>query len=433
MYGLSTCPIGIGSLPQTHIVHMANAFSHTSVHEYYGEQLRQPLVRLHSSDLKGVLDMAVPYYFHQISLAIILLMMIPACASTSSSRETNQLDVGAWVTYWDFKRGMQSVNNSKGVYQDVFFFSTHFNQQGRLELIDPTKNDYRSAIHQASLGGTRTWMTIVNDVVPLDAAIKPILKDPEIIHAMLQSPQIQTQHIQDMIRMAQDLGVTGIDLDYENLFPEDRQDFSTFLARLAQELRAQNLALAITVQPKTREKFSQGAGAMDWTAICRSTDRLQIMLYNLHSQHTKPGPMATPEWIQEVMNYAKTQCPRDKVVPILKVSGMLWSKGGVEGVQYDTAMELKSRHNALDRRNPINLVPFFSYDGSSETGMVYYEDARSLSLKIHTLQTMGFDKLVLWSLGREDPALTPTLQELLSGSPSTLAPVKTGIPGSPER
>lgn len=342
------------------------------------------------------------------------LLLLPSCGSTAYS-SGKPLDVGGWVTYWDFDRGMTAVENGKDVYHDIFFFSTQFNQDGKLQLISPEKNDYRAAIHRENLRSHRTWMTIVNDV-SIEDGRSSLLKDPRIISRMLHTPHLQSRHIQDIIQMAKGLGVTGVDIDYENVSFRDRDAMSKFLAALGEALREQQLQLSVTVQPKTQDKRSQGPGAMDWSAVCQSAHRLQIMLYNLHSSKTNPGPLATPSWITQVLAYARTQCPLEKIVPILKVSGMHWNSKGAETIQYDTAMSLRETYHSRDGRDPISSVPFFAYSDRQLGGTVYYEDTRSLELKIQRIREMGFGAVVFWSLGREDPTFGPTLKKLLQES-----------------
>jgi spore germination protein YaaH len=40
---------------------------------------------------------------------------------------------------------------------------------------------------------------------------------------------------------------------------------------------------------------------------------------------------------------------------------------------------------------------------------VYFEDATGILRKVAAVQALGYEKVVLWSLGREDPRLLPQL------------------------
>ena len=175
------------------------------------------------------------------------------------------------------------------------------------------------------------------------------------------------------------------------------------------------MALSLTVQAKTRDKRSVGAGALDWSDVCRHTDRMQIMLYNLHNKRTKPGPVATPEWIHRVLTYAKTKCDPGKIVPVIKVSGMHWGTAKSEARPIRHGNGSSEKHHGTLLREPKSLVPYFRYKENAKTGIAYYEDTRSIRKKIQTIQAMGINKIIFWSFGRQDPSFTDGLKRLALG------------------
>src|SRR6185295_12149627 len=118
----------------------------------------------------------------------------------------------------------------------------------------------------------------------------------------------------DLVELALRQGVSGLDVDYENLQPADRDAFSGFVRELHADLQARDLQLSVTVQPKSQESRSVGPGAADWAQLCGASDRLQIMLYNLHNAKTGPGPLATKSWIASILGYAAAQCAPARVV-----------------------------------------------------------------------------------------------------------------------
>jgi spore germination protein len=54
-------------------------------------------------------------------------------------------------------------------------------------------------------------------------------------------------------------------------------------------------------------------------------------------------------------------------------------------------------------------VPFYSYSAKGVSHTVYFEDAASILRKFDVVKLRGYRGVVLWSLGREDPALLPQL------------------------
>jgi spore germination protein YaaH len=328
------------------------------------------------------------------------------------------LQIGAWVTYWDFDRGRERLARAPALFDDVFYFVADLDAEGRPVLARPELGPQLSSKASAQ-PRRRSWLTVVNDRRPARGA-PAILKDAAGVHRMLVDPGERAAHRRALVELASLHGFGGVDIDYENLLPEDRDAFSTFARELAGELAARGLRLSVTVQPKRAESRSVGPGAADWAALCQASDRVQVMLYNLHNAKTGPGPVATPGWIREVLAFASSQCPKERIVPILKVSGMDWGGGGARELQHVDAVALLAADAGAVEREGEGATPYFRYSASDGPHTVFYEDAQSILRKISVLEELGYDRVVLWSLGREDPQLITQLLMRKGLAPSAL-------------
>jgi spore germination protein YaaH len=229
------------------------------------------------------------------------------------------------------------------------------------------------------------------------------------VHRILSDPAVEEKHRREILALVRRLGVSGVDIDYENLDVLDRDRFTSFIGSLSASLEDEGSLLSVTAQPKVEASRSAGPGALDWRALCARVDRLQIMLYNEHSGNTGPGPMATGDWISRVLRFAVSECVPSRIVPVLKVSGMEWSKAGARGIQYDECLELARKAEAPVVRDEEDRVPYFSYVSTEGPATVYFEDALSIEAKVKLVERLGFESVLLWSLGREDPEILPRI------------------------
>ena len=328
-----------------------------------------------------------------------------------ATRVQNHIRLGGWITYWDFDPGMKSLQQRPGALEEVFFFAVHLDPDEMPILADPSR-DYDAAVKQVDAQKGRAWLTVVNDLTQ-PGTTPAILKDSEMLHAIFHDPDRRKTHRARLVDLAIRYGFSGVDIDYENLMAGDRDAFSAFVQEMASDLREKGLSLSVTVQPKVGESHSDGPGAMDWGKLCQSVDRLQIMLYNLHSAKTGPGPIATPAWIRSVLAFAQEECPAKRIVPVLKVAGMRWGDQKTEGVQYDQAILLAKKYRSEIMRDPNGDVPYLRYRAEEKEYTVYYEDRLSVEKKIETIRDLGIRSVLFWSLGRHDP-------ELLTGPKSLL-------------
>lgn len=353
---------------------------------------------------------------HMLLIPTLLAFCLAGCTPAINNKtEPPPLSLGAWITYWDYTRGSLIVEQYPQAFDDVFFFSWALDESGNPLLINKSINEIHNTMALLKRSQKSSWLTIVNDVHYNSG--KFVLKDSEIIQRILVDGKKRHLHRAQLVELAQLHGFDGIDIDYENLHPKLREPFNRFIRELAADLKQHHLKLSITVQPKRGESRSPGPGATDWRVLCRYVDRFQIMLYNLHNQHTGPGSMASSEWIREVMEYAQTKCSRDKIVPVLKVSGMQWGPAKTIGIQHMKASQLRQQHRAVLQRQSLSEggAPYFTFRDEQGMHTVYYEDAKSLVEKVQLLRSLGYGKIVFWSLGQHDAQVHDDLRTVMNG------------------
>jgi len=245
-----------------------------------------------------------------------------------------------------------------------------------------------------------------------------VLKDADIVHRLIGDDAARAAHAAEIVALAQGLGVDGVDIDYENLPASERDAMTAFARALGSRLRDAGLRLSMTVQPKRGNVSSRGPGAADWRELCRIADRMQVMLYNEHNASTGPGPVASPGWVEDVAEYALSVCPAEKIVPVLKVSGMDWGPAKADWRSHPEVTALRDKVKPKLKRERGTKVPWFAYHAPEGRHVVYFEDASSLEVKAKALRKLGLDHVVLWSLGSEDPEAVERLATKKRSDPS---------------
>lgn len=338
-----------------------------------------------------------------IARTLLRSVALVACVTTAAC--TRAPEIGAWITYWRADAGIESALQIPPPFKDVFLFGATLDSAGNPITASLPRNSVE-IVRQLRKQQVKVWITVVNDVH--SPTNKPKLKDPDLIHSVLSSSVRRSQHISRLIEITRSVGADALDVDYENLNYSDKDNFTAFVTELAKTARTFGIELSLTVQPKATEKSTGGAGAVDWPKVCNVVDRFQIMLYNLHSERTAPGPLSTVAWAKSVMNFAVHQgCEPGKLVPILKISGTNWGAGKVSSITFAEAHTLLEKFQSkLERHNDTEgATPYFSYLDNNEDHTVYFEDARSIGIKLKALEDAGFFRTMLWSLGDHDPGI----------------------------
>jgi len=309
------------------------------------------------------------------------------------------LAVGGWVVPWQREAGLVSVERASGRISDVLVFAARLDRDGH-PVLDGSAEQWNGAVERIHAVHARAWLTVVNDLV---GSGPPVQKDADVVHRMIGEAGARSTHAAEIVALAKSLKVDGVDIDYENLPSSERDAMTAFARELRDATRAAGLALSMTVQPKRGESSSRGPGASDWRQLCRIADRMQVMLYNEHNAQTGPGPVASPAWVEEVAQYALSVCPADKIVPVLKVSGMDWGPAKADWRSFGEVEALREKVGPKIKRERGSKAPWFAYKTPEGRHVVYFEDAASLEAKAKMLKKLGLDDVVLWSLGSEDP------------------------------
>lgn len=246
---------------------------------------------------------------------------------------------------------------------------------------------------------------------------------PEYVHTMVSDPQNRATHIAELVQIVNAEGYDGIDIDYESLYLKDRDAFSLFIEELSAALHSENKLLSVTVHPKTSDEAAwDAARAQDWPRLSAAADFFKIMVYDYSSAPGEAGPIAPVDWAQEVMDYAVSVAPAEKVYLGLPFYGYNYAAGGKRSLTWIGTQALMARYDAVLQRDANNEAWFTFESGGLHT--VYINDALATKTKVTALFARHPDLagVSIWVLGGEDPENWTVLRELFMGSPIEEAP-----------
>ena len=217
--------------------------------------------------------------------------------------------------------------------------------------------------------------------------------DPLRMAKVFADPELQKKHIQQLIDIAKADGFGGIDIDYESMKANDRDHFSAFMADCAKACHQNGLKLSIAVHPKTSEPGTwDGPQAHDYKAIGREVDVFRIMCYDVHWTTSEPGPIAPDAWVRQVVEFAKTLVPAEKIEVGLCCYGYDWSKKPADSLTYpDFKPRIKSDLKVDDQ------------SGEIQTDKMWFGGFESAARKLRLSKELGVRGTAMWYIGSEQP------------------------------
>lgn len=232
-----------------------------------------------------------------------------------------------------------------------------------------------------------------------------------LAHELLCSAANRRRAVESVYKTAVNWGINGVNIDFEHVYPSDREYFSQFLRELSSRLRPAGIMLTAAIPAKTHDDPSLSwSGAFDYKAIGQAADRIMLMAYDQHYAGGVPGPIASISWVDRVLQFAVSQIPREKLVLGVAGYGYSWKAAGKAGsVTYQKAIELAAKGSGV-RWDATHKAPFASYDGQE----MWFENAASISHKLDLVNRYNIKGIALWRLGQEDPQMWQVVASKLS-------------------
>ena len=241
--------------------------------------------------------------------------------------------------------------------------------------------------------------------------------DRELAAAVLASPERRRRFVDDLLTLVRDMGYDGVDLDWEELRPADRDAFSGLVEELADALHAEGRFLSIAVMPKTSEPGEwDNQKYADWSRLGEAVDQFKIMTYGYHGPWGAPGPQAPLEWTHRVLAHAERTVEPAKVFMGLPFFGFDWHDGSVATASAHRAAALAERHGARVDRDPGSQEATMIFTGEDgETHTVFFQDGDAVAAKLDALRAEHPDiaGVSIWVMGQEASGFWPLITRKL--------------------
>ena len=227
---------------------------------------------------------------------------------------------------------------------------------------------------------------------------------------VLNSPQIVERLLTNTINVMREKGYQGLNIDFENVLPSDREAYNRFLQRTVDRLHPLGFFVSTAVAPKTSETQ---AGllyeAHDYAAHGRIVDFVILMTYEWGYRKGPPQAISPLNEIRRVLDYAVTQIPRNKIFFGFQIYARDWLIPHVAGQEAETfsnqeAIARAARYGAVIQYDTVAQSPFYRYtDEQGRNHEVWFEDASSAQAKFNTVKAYNLRGISYWALGYPFP------------------------------
>lgn len=277
-------------------------------------------------------------------------------------------------------------------------FSTEVNPDGTLREINDTP-----LIQAARNAGVAPLMVITN----LESGGG---FSSEVAEAILTNPAAQETLLDNVVRVLREKNYFGLDIDFEYIYPRNREDYNNFLRKVVQRLRPLGYSVTTALAPKTSaDQPGLLYEAHDYPVHGALADHVILMTYEWGYTFGPPQAVAPLNEVRRVLNYAVTAIPPRKIFMGIPNYGYVWTLPYRPGTRARTisntgAVELAARERAAIQFDPVAQSPFFNfYDDQRRQNVVWFEDARSIDAKLRLANAFNLGGVSYWTIGRFFP------------------------------
>jgi spore germination protein len=231
----------------------------------------------------------------------------------------------------------------------------------------------------------------------------------QITNDIFNNEEVEDILIENIIETLNTKNYYGVVVDFEYIMPSDRENYIQFLTKLTNTLHPLGFLVFSALAPKiSADQKGTLYEAHDYKAIGQIVDRVIIMTYEWGYLFGPPLAVAPLNKVKEVLDYAVTAIPSDKILMGIPNYGYDWTLPFVQGTSARVVTNVGVVDLAREVGANINFdqpsqSPFFNYYKENKQHVVWFEDARSIDAKLRLVDEYSLAGVSYWELNNYFP------------------------------
>jgi spore germination protein YaaH len=244
--------------------------------------------------------------------------------------------------------------------------------------------------------------------------------DPDRTSVFLASTRIRESIIDELLASLLSYGMDGVNIDFENVYLDDRDLVTQFVREMTPLFREAGLVVSIDVTILSgSEMWSM---FYDREALGEIVDYMAVMTYDQHwGSSPVAGSVAQYQWVENGLKGVLEQVPAEKILLGLPFYTRVWEEREVDG-----SVRVSSRAISMGQLSQIINTRQLEPEWDEESGQYYteyteaesrfriwIEDARSIDLKSSLVHRYDLAGAASWRRGFESADIWDVLEHNL--------------------
>ena len=273
---------------------------------------------------------------------------------------------------------------------------------GKGDITDNADEDGKRYVEWAKGQGYEVWPIFSNDSMP------------ETTHEILSDYNLRAQTIENILALAIEYQVDGINLDFENMYEADKDLYTRFVIELYPRLREYGMNLSVDVTaPDGSPMWSL---CFDRYHISRNCDYLIFMAYDQNNGN-KAGSNAAYDWVSVNLDKFLRDIDSEKIILGIPLYTRTWELGSEEDVPYvvdlnDIADVLPADATITWNEDAKQNIAEYTKNGNNF--IMWIEDEQSIEAKLDLMLEKQLAGVAFWEKDRETENIWHLLEEKMS-------------------
>ncbi|QSO48853.1 LysM peptidoglycan-binding domain-containing protein [Alicyclobacillus mengziensis] len=319
-------------------------------------------------------------------------------------RNQASTEVNAYLTDVSSK-GQQTVEELARVLTYMSPFSYHVSTDGSLVPLNDT-----ALISTAKSARVAPLLVMTNWSGQMFSS--------DLAHNILNNTSLQQTVIENVLSVMKSRGHIGLNIDFEYVYPQDRTSYNGFLQAVTTRLHQEGYLVSTALAPKiSGTETGLLYEAHDYPVHGQLCDFVVLMTYEWGWIGGPPMAVSPVNQIQQVLNYAVSVIPSNKILMGVSVYGYDWKLPFVSGTRAQTLSPQGAVNRAIGLRVPIQYsatsqAPYYRYvDSARSQHQVWFEDARSFQAKLNLVRQYRLRGMSFWSYPTDFPQVPYVLAD----------------------
>lgn len=248
------------------------------------------------------------------------------------------------------------------------------------------------------------------------AGVKPLLVltpfsngafNNQLVKVLVENDEIQRRVIDNLLYTVRDRGYAGVDIDFEYILSENRVGYAEFVGRVREVMNAYGYKVSVALAPKiSTDQPGLLYEGMDYALLGANADNVFLMTYEWGYTYGPQMAVAPLNKVREVVEYALTQIPKEKILMGIPNYGYDWPLPYERGVTKARIIgNVEAVRIAAINGVPIQFdetaqSPYFNYTRDGISHEVWFEDVRSIRAKLNLAREYELMGVGYWNLMR---------------------------------